>query len=339
MEKSTSKYRVQDYSNHEDINKYIASILGNSFYEYRCMYEEASEGWTVPDFPIFLVFELQYFCNLNCIMCLNSSANRDLYSYNGSLSTDQFKNIIHEASNYNCPSLTFAGINEPLLDNRIAYFVTYAKKNGFIDTMINTNATLLNATISKKLINSGLTRIRIGFDGATDKTYESIRVGANFHKVKENIINFINIRNRMQSSLPVVRISMVNMNETKDEVDDFIFFWKQRADYVTIQQYIPHEFTEEKLSFVPSLNNNEKIMGKPFCALPNERLFIRGNGDVLACCNPVFGPLVGNIKEKSLYEIWHGKKINKIRHYLKHHEYSSIPSCAKCLRYNLGLNV
>ena len=55
--------------------------------------------------------------------------------------------------------------------------------------MINTNATLLEENMNRKLIERGLTRIRIGFDGATADTYEKIRIGANFHKVKDNILN------------------------------------------------------------------------------------------------------------------------------------------------------
>ena len=50
-----------------------------------------------------------------------------------------------------------------------------------------TNATLLNDTISKKIIDSGVDVVFFSVDGASKETFEKIRVGANFERVKENI--------------------------------------------------------------------------------------------------------------------------------------------------------
>ena len=51
------------------------------------------------------------------------------------------------------------------------------KKKGILETIINTNATNLTETNSKKLIESGLDLMIYSFDGGTKKTYEKMRPG------------------------------------------------------------------------------------------------------------------------------------------------------------------
>jgi radical SAM protein with 4Fe4S-binding SPASM domain len=195
--------------------------------------------------------------------------------------------------------------------------------------MINTNATLLEENMNRKLIERGLTRIRIGFDGATADTYEKIRIGANFHKVKDNILNCIRIRNEMGSSLPIVRVSCVHLSENDKEIQDFITFWKPQVDYVSIQRYKPHEFTQERER--GKMGAGEKVVENVKCSQPFESLYIRVNGDVHACCSMVYGPRVGSIFESSVSDIWNSDKMKRLRWLLKNGVWDDIPTCKKCM--------
>jgi len=203
-----------------------------------------------------------------------------------------------------------------------------------VDTMINTNATLLTEDMSRKLIESGLTRIRIGFDGATADTYERIRIGANFHKVKQNILNFIRIRDEMGTKFPIVRISCVHISENDKEIQDFIAFWKPHVEYVSIQRYKPHEFTLERER--DKMGAGEQVIENVKCSQPFERLYIRGNGDVHACCSMVYGPRVGSIFESSISDIWNSDKMKRLRWQLKNGEWDDIPTCKECMILTYG---
>ena len=216
-----------------------------------------------------------------------------------------YVNIMSESKKHNCPSLTIGGHCEPLLDTRIVEMIALAKESGFVDIMLNTNATLLNEAISKKLIESGLTRLRVGFDGATADTYEKIRVGANFEIVKSNIMNFVKLRNKLNTKIPIVRISCVHLSKNDHEIDDFINFWTPIADYVTVQRYRPHALTEERSR--GKLGAGSKAIKNVKCSEPWERPYIRGNGDVYTCCQPAYGPKLGNVKENTLQELWNSK--------------------------------
>lgn len=319
---------VHDYSNLRDLNEYLTEILGAKFREYRKRWKSASSLKTEFDFPLFLVFETIFKCNLRCVMCIHSSKAKQKYEYDNKMPFAMFKKIMEESSRHYCPSLTFGGTSEPFLDDNIIDMISLAKNKGFIDIMLNTNATLLNDKISRQLIESGLTRLRIGFDGLTAATYEKIRVGANFEKVKNNILNFMRIRKEMKAKLPIVRLSCVRLSENEREIKKYIEFWKPIVDYVSIQTYRPHEFTKKRLQM--GIGKKTKIK-KIACSQPFERLYIRGNGDVHACCNVAFGPKVGNVLDDKLYNIWNSDKMCALRNAFRYNTWNKISSCRKCL--------
>lgn len=319
---------VRDYSRHRDINEYIGGILGDKFKEYRCKWKIAGSLKKVFDFPLFLVFETMFRCNLKCGMCIHSSRDKMRYAYSGRLPMGIFKKIIEEANRYSCPSLTFGGTSEPLLDDNTVDMIRFSKANGFVDSMLNTNATLLSEGTSRRLLDSGLTRLRAGFDGITEATYNKIRKGADFRIVKNNIINFIKMRNGMGLKLPVVRVSCVHLSKNDREIDKFIEFWKPIVDYVSIQMYRPHKFTKRRLQMAP---NTELISKRAVCTQPFERLYIRGNGDAYACCSIAFSLKAGNIFKSSIYDIWNSEKMRAFRKMLKNNEWEKIPGCRDCL--------
>jgi len=331
---TTDKLKALNYSKHGNVDDYISSLKGEEFREYRRRWKAATSMEKEFDFPVFLVFETLFKCNLKCIMCYHSNTNKTAYEYDGMLPTEIFERIMKECSNSYCPSLTIGANSEPLLDVRLPDMLALARNSGFVDTMINTNATLLTEDMSRKLIESGLTRIRIGFDGATADTYERIRIGANFHKVKQNILNFIRIRDEMGTKFPIVRISCVHISENDKEIQDFIAFWKPHVEYVSIQRYKPHEFTLERER--DKMGAGEQVIENVKCSQPFERLYIRGNGDVHACCSMVYGPRVGSIFESSISDIWNSDKMKLLRWQLKNGEWDDIPTCKECMIQTYG---
>ena len=42
-----------------------------------------------------------------------------------------------------------------------------------------------------------------------------------YEKVKNNIINFIKLRDKMGKKFPLVRVSFIELEENKNEIDDF----------------------------------------------------------------------------------------------------------------------
>ena len=321
--------KVNDFAVYGDANEYLANMLGERFKEYRRKWNKAGRLEKVYEFPLFLVFEPMWRCNLKCIMCCHSNPQNSSMEYNSKMPWYMYERIMKEAEDHHCPSLTIGGHCEPLLDNRLSEMIALAKKSGFVDIMVNTNATLMNDKVGKKLIENGLTRLRIGFDGATSETYEKIRVGAEFEEVKNNILDFIELRKELNSKLPIVRISCVHLSTNDLEIEDFIKYWTPIVECVSIQRYRPHDILKDHDRH--KLGVGEKVFKTIQCSEPWERLYIRGNGDVHICCQPVYGPKVGNVMDCSLYEMWHSETANNLRSAIKKHDWDSVPTCKECM--------
>jgi len=89
------------------------------------------------------------------------------YSYAGEMDFRTYCRLIDECAEHNCPSIGMNHANEPLLDKDLIERVNYATKRGIMDIHMNTNAMLLTEEMSKKLLDTGLTRLCFSVDALT----------------------------------------------------------------------------------------------------------------------------------------------------------------------------
>lgn len=313
----------------KSIDDTLCEILGSDFLEYRKRWHEVNKDKLLTNFPLYLVIEQRFKCNLKCPMCILSYPDTVSFDTDSSyMADDIFMKIMVEAKKYNCPSISMNNTEEPLLGKGKAIErIKIAKQHGFIDIMMNTNGVLLNEKISNDIIDSGLTRLLIGFDGFSKETYEKVRVGADYDQVKANIENFLKIRKKRKSKLPLVRLSFVVTDINKHEVVDFYEYWKNKVDYVAFQDYIePPVESPDIIKVENNLENNEYDCDEPW-----NRLTIRANGDVLPCCSfwGYYLP-INNILKTSIYDIWNGNEIESLRESFETQRLNE--TCQKCLK-------
>ncbi len=323
-----------DYSNdrvsaksEKDIHQLLTDIVGEKFREYRQKWNEVINTKEAIDFPLYLVLEQQFKCNLKCPMCVISYPEKVSFKTDETFMSDEiFMKIMEEASKHYCPSIAMNSTEEPLLNKKIFERIKIAKEHGFIDIMMNTNAVLLNEKKSEKIIDSGLTRLLIGFDGFSKKTYEKIRVGAKYEKVMANIERFLEIKKNRKATLPIVRVSFVVNEINKHEVGDFYNYWKNKVDYIAFQDYIEPPVAQPNFT----KTNLEAVTENVDCDQPRNSLTIRANGDVQPCCS-FWGYYINldNMQNKTLSEIWQGNKINQIRESFVENKPNGV--CKKCL--------
>ena len=191
----TTDNKVKMHSSEAGINDKLSSIIGEKFIEYRKKFDAVNKFELRTEFPLYMQVELNQICNLRCPMCsITIPKAREKYISEERMTWDTYKKIILECEQYDCPSMNPQGVNEPLLDPKFEDYIKFASKHGFIDITMNTNATLLSEERSKKLLESGLTRLRFSLDAATKETYEKIRIGAKFEPVMKNIERFLEIK-------------------------------------------------------------------------------------------------------------------------------------------------
>ena len=140
--------------------------------------------------PLCFDIEVASVCDLACPFCYRQYvATPDKI-----MSKELAFKLIDQASELNIPSMKFNWRGEPLLNPALSSIIEYAKKKGVLETIINSNATVLDEKTSEKIIKSGLDLLIYSFDGGNKETYEKMRPGRfkknSFENIYKNIFKF-----------------------------------------------------------------------------------------------------------------------------------------------------
>ena len=297
---------------------------GTLLADFRDRYRCYREGWralprdavaqklTGDDFrtqghvPLCVDLESAAVCDLACPFCYRQFIATPDKIMDPELA---FK-IIDQAADLRVPSMKFNWRGEPLLNPKLPDFIAYAKKRGILETIINTNATELDETMSRRLIDAGLDLMIYSFDGGTKESYEKMRPGRfrenSFERVHANIRRFAEIRREMDAKFPWTRIQMILTEETFAEQNSFHALFDDCVDDVSVKQYTERgaqiaEFDESartKLSAARKKLNLDKdatcmrdangdlfiATGRLPCEQPYQRLLVTYDGRVGMCC-------------------------------------------------------
>jgi len=157
--------------------------------------------------------------------------------------------------------------------------------------------------------------VAFSVDGAQKEIFEYYRRGANFEQVEANIERLLSMR---INNKPSVIFNMVSHRETDPEI--FINRWKGKVDVLTLSR-----------KRQPNREDNIPIIFSKPCPLLYQQLVIGWNGITGLCCEDFWGDYItGEFPEKSLYEIWHGRALNKARQLHEKGHYKKLPLCRHC---------
>ncbi len=311
------------------LDRYLSEICGEEFANYRKTWNKNKKSMThVSDFPQYLLIESDNRCNLTCRMCFRSNnALKEKIEYPDTLPLEIFCKAVDECIEHNCPSICLNLNNEPLLNPSIAERISYAVEKGIKDVFMHTNGILLNEKIAVQLIESGLTRLSISIDAASGRVYKKIRgSNANYHKLMKNIHGFLKLRKKMGRKLPVLRVTFVSTSINIQERDMFIRMWIDSVDEIAIQRYAAPEETEHYLKLYHEHREHQEFN----CYQPFERMVLKGDGSVSPCCKQFHRTPVGNIYEKTLYDIWNGSRMREFRRIARMKDWSANIDCKEC---------
>jgi MoaA/NifB/PqqE/SkfB family radical SAM enzyme len=167
-----------------------------------------------PPLPTELQVEITGACNLACEMCLVRYRPK-LGRSKGAMSFATFKGIVDEL-----PALeriTLQGLGEPLLAPELFRMIEYAASRG-VRMGFNTNGTFLTRERAERLVRAGLDWLHVSVDGATAETYERIRHGSSFARVRKNIIGLVETMRELEASRPTVQVVFVAMRRNVAEL-------------------------------------------------------------------------------------------------------------------------
>lgn len=305
---------------------------GRKFLEYREQWNKASNFELETAYPLQLDFELNDTCNLRCPMCTWSVENNEgkqarFFPF------EKFKEIILDGVPKGLRALDMSFVNEPLLRKDLPEFIKFARENGIVDVAFNTNATALTAPMTEALLDSGLTRIQFSLDAHSTETYNKVRPGGNYEKVKHNILHFLKRKEERKVESLLTAATFVIMSLNEHEVTDFVSFWRGKVDYIILREYTtPYGPSQDEFEDKSRLFAAEKHIAREFrCNKPWQRMIVRVDGTLIPCCT-FFGPLLpmGNLYEQGIQEVWQSEKMRGLRSLHKRGDYMKNKVCHEC---------
>ena len=310
-----------------EIEKLSVVVEKNSWSEYRKKYDQAS-NLNILDYPIQLDFELNASCNLKCPMCPISAESPKGKGKKTWFDFEFFKELIDYSVKKGTRAIKLNYINEPLIRNDLINFITYAKERGIIDIYFSTNGILLNKDISEKLITSGLTRIQVSLDAFTQQTYDKVRPGGDLKKIVENVNGFLELKEKYNAKIPLLRVNFVKTELNEFELDNFMNFWKDKVDMIGVQEFIKPTKVKNQIK------SKKTIKKKNFkCSFPFKQLVINNEKQVLPCCTFWGEELALQKVEKpeDLFDAWNSPKMIDLRNKHLEGRYQEIPQCKNCI--------
>ena len=273
-----------------------------------------------PYFPDYVYVELTNICNAKCTICATPTMQRS----RGIMSMALFRKIVDECGRYKPKKiLPFLHGESLLVPNVVDYFRYIRKVAPGVHVNLTTNGSQLSGALTDIFLKENLLdSVVVSIDGGNKKTFEKIRLGLNYERVRENVLYFIKRRNQLGKSSPKVTISMVTVNENKHTRKKLKKVWKE-ADEVNFSVYF---------NWAGKLESHRKIHNKiNYCERLYHYITILVDGRVGMCCFDSEGKhSVGHVNEQSIYEIWHSDQFNQKRKWLYEKQFNRLALCARC---------
>ena len=305
--------------------------MGVDFSDAAALRKKIESGTLVPS---ELAIETVFGCNAKCTMCFIDEPTarkkrvmkRDLYNY-----------IIDVMEPYGSKLDKFDlwCLGEPLIDPYIVERAAYAKKKGFANIALATNAEALYEKNQQGLLDAGVDTVIISIDAVKPETHAKIRRGLHFDQVVKNCEDMIERRN--------------NGGYRTRFLFRFVAQGGNRAEWPAFKRYWAEQVSEEKFDNVvkyPAHNwgglmgDKQEMLGERFsneierapCKYVFESLLILADGTLTLCpadfLKGEFG--LGRVPEMSPIEAFNSPEYKRHRDLHLKGEKNQIKLCETC---------
>lgn len=310
--------------------------------------------------PIYMTLGITSGCNYRCKHCgNNSTAPKE-----SDLKDEEIYKLLDEMIELNLLKINFTG-GEPTTNPHLIEYIRYVKEKIPRITM-TTNGSLITDEFAKRLKDAGLNMAKISIDGLSDfhnqfrnfeNAYEkAIAAIKNFQKhgievrvqttlTKDNTKDLLDLMEVLsdlkishQTIVPVCPIGRADreMMLDKESYKNFIYDMHLKVkDLIekgtTTNFQIRPVFGARELFEGLRNTSFETLSMKYSCEALQNTMEIQPNGDVVPCS--FLSLPIGNVRDKSLLEIWKDVEANKLRGLFENNKNNE--QCSKCSKSEL----
>lgn len=285
---------------------------------YRQNWSEYAKNQHVGEYPLLVDIELSSLCNLKCPMCYTITDEFKRKVRTQLMDINLFKKIVDEIAG-KVPAVRLSLRGEPTLHPEFISCIRYCKEKGIKEVSFLTNAAKLNKEYFIQVAEAGADWITISIDGVGEQ-YESIRKPLKFEDTLKKLKDIYDIKEEKGWKRPVVKIQGI-WPAIKENPSQYYNTFEPYVDLIAFNPLIDY------------LDKDEDIVYDEDFACPQmyQRLVIGSDGKVLLCSNDEEGKcILGDANIQSVYDIWHGDKLNEVRKLHKEGKFMEIDVCRKC---------
>ena len=267
-------------------------------------------------FPEQIRLENTNGCNAHCVICPREALTRE----KGIIDPALVEKIVDECVGRNVKKFTLQGFGEPLLDKHFCQSMRLIKDRLDCPTFTVSNGALITPELAAELVDCGLDKIKISFYGTNKKEYEKIHARLDYDKTVQGIMHLVKAKRTARSPM-IIRLQYIGKLW---RFIPFLFQWlgKTSVGYNTLHNYGGGRSYK---------STNGKAHACPILAQPI--LQVLWTGEVVPCCYDFNGTMVlGDLREQSIEEIWHGRPYQAIREAHETGDFADWPLCIKCDR-------
>ncbi len=289
-------------------------------------------------YPYWLTIDPTNLCNLECRFCptgqKRGSRPQEI------MTIKRFKSIMNKIGRF-LLYVEFCNWGEPLLNKSILEMIAVAKKykaRTFVSTNLNIQMT---QEYAEQLVLSGLDRMTISLDGASQETYEIYRKNGKFDLVLNNIKMLAAAKRKLNSKTPHLHWQFLVFKHNEHEIE--------RARKMAVESGVNDiGFTApfcapDWVSSIDEYNNyivrdNDKAVSfkhaeTKLCNWLWDAVTINADGSISPCCS------VEDKKDdfemysawKPFFFIWNSKNYRTARKYVaEKHKCGKENICTKC---------
>lgn len=294
------------------------------------------------DAPFTLFVSPTQVCNFKCFYCTQSKSHEEMEQIGFScrhINEVMFKKIADDATRFEgkLKRVLFTGLGEPLANPELPDMIRYMRdRNVAQGYEIITNAYLLSHEMTDRLLESGLTFLRISIHGLTEKKYQEVSgVKISFDRLIDNIRYFYEKKGDCKL---YIKIMDACFDEGESEQDFFNMFGNM-CDNIFIEHLVKAQPSmmdayNEEIQSVQTFYG-DKAEHREVCPYAFYSLQVDVQGNTFPC-PPLGFPedfSLGNVMNKSIYDIWHSDKLYDMQTAMLKSGRCAVKYCNGCENY------
>lgn len=291
----------------------------NEYKEYRDNWNKFPQNQIINEYPLLVDLELSSVCNLKCPMCYTITDEFKEKVHAKFMNFELYKKIIDEIKD-KVPAIRLSLRGESTLHPKFIEFIKYAKDSDIKEISTLTNGSKLELDYFKKIVDAGIDWITISIDGL-DNEYEKIRKPLKFRDILKKVTDISLYKKENNLHKPVIKIQSL-WPSIKENPEKFYNTFEPITDLIAFNPLIDYLQKDSNIIFIENF----------LCPQLYQRLVIGADGLVMMCSNDEENShIIGNANNESIFNIWHGETLNKVRelHKLKN-GFKNLDVCKKC---------